>query len=86
MTKASTFSDIIGKREVYGSGIFCGQILNGTTILQFCVWIIIQQCWAGTLPLGPTKSLTNVAQNLAQLIVNSMYLGTQVQVCLGVLE
>ena len=77
MTKASTFSNIIGKREVYGSGIFCRQIFKHSNYIYcgLCLdYYLAVLGWHSAL--GPTKSLTNVAQNLAQLIVNSIYAGT----------
>ena len=56
---------------------FAGRFLNTTTIYSvvLCLdYYLVVLGWH--IALGPTKSLTNVAQNLAQLIVNSIYAGT----------
>ena len=55
---------------------FAGRFLNTTTIYSvvLCLdYYLVVLGWH--IALGPTKSLTNVAQNLAQLIVNSIYAG-----------
>ena len=55
---------------------FASRFLNTTiyTVVLYLDYYLAVLGWH--IALGPTKSLTNVAQNLAQLIVNSIYAGT----------
>ena len=55
---------------------FAGRFLNTTTIYSvvLCLdYYLVVLGWH--IALGPTKSLTNVAQNPAKLIVNSIHAG-----------